>query len=520
MINIIRQPDDIRFVTEQGRDAGDCRLNFDFYPNMINMTLSANETHPKLVILRWNGECRGRVSVFGDAWERAYGDLCFHGIDPDRDMPWYFLVKNEEDQSVTGYGVMTLPDAMVSWRFDDHGVTLTLDTRCGGKGVKLGGRTLNLCTVVSSCYHGLSAFEACHFFCKLMSPLPLLPKKPLYGGNNWYYAYGHSSYEEIINDARLQAELAEGLENRPFMVIDDGWQINSCAGPWEVNDRFVDMKKIADEFKAMGVRPGIWVRYLRDERETIPEGWRLNKRSLPADHPDFHRLNLDPSVPEVLDFIAADTQKLTKEWGYELIKHDFSTIDMFGKWGFERGRLITEDGWSFADTSKTSAEIVKNFYKRILDAAEGRAMILGCNCIGHLAAGLVHANRTGDDTSGTDWSRTRKMGVNTLAFRLCQNNTFYAADADCVGIIPGRIAPALNMQWAELLARSASPFFISCAYGSLGGEELEKMKELYAISSKAYDKMEVLDLEYNRYPSKYLINGKTVEFDWYTGENK
>ena len=43
-------------------------------------------------------------------------------------------------------------------------------------------------------------------------------------------------------------------------------------------------------------------------------------------------------------------------------------------------------------------------------------------------------NRTGDDTSGRIWERTKRMGVNTLAFRLPQHNTFYHIDADCVGI--------------------------------------------------------------------------------------
>ena len=38
-------------------------------------------------------------------------------------------------------------------------------------------------------------------------------------------------------------------------------------------------------------------------------------------------------------------------------------------------------------------------------------------------------NRTGDDTSGRIWERTRRMGVNTLAFRLPQHNAFYHIDA-------------------------------------------------------------------------------------------
>ena len=96
--------------------------------------------------------------------------------------------------------------------------------------------------------------------------------------------------------------------------------------------------------------------------------------------------------------------------------------------------LVTEDGWHFYDRHRTSAEIVKDFYEAIYNAAKPyNTLILGCNTIGHLGAGLMQLNRTGDDTSGLNWERTRCMGVNTLAFSLPRHGTFYHIDADCVG---------------------------------------------------------------------------------------
>lgn len=62
------------------------------------------------------------------------------------------------------------------------------------------------------------------------------------------------------------------------------------------------------------------------------------------------------------------------------------------------------------------------------------ALILGCNTIGHLGAGYMHINRTVDDTSGKCWERTRRIGINSLAFRLSQHRKFYEIDTDCVGI--------------------------------------------------------------------------------------
>ena len=129
---------------------------------------------------------------------------------------------------------------------------------------------------------------------------------------------------------------------------------------------------------------------------------------------------LDPSNPQALEYIKRDVKRIC-DWGYTLIKHDFSTFDLFGRWGFEMNPLVTKDGWHFYDESMTSAEVVKLLYKAILEASkETNTIILGCNAIGHLGAGLMHMNRTGDDTSGLNWERTRSMGINTLAF-VCHN---------------------------------------------------------------------------------------------------
>ena len=86
--------------------------------------------------------------------------------------------------------------------------------------------------------------------------------------------------------------------------------------------------------------------------------------------------------------------------------------------------------------------------------------MLGCNVVGHLAAGLVHAQRTGDDTSGRGWERTRRMGVNTLAFRLAYHRRFCTLDADCVANTP-LTDWSKNRQFLDLIARSGTALFVS-----------------------------------------------------------
>lgn len=97
-------------------------------------------------------------------------------------------------------------------------------------------------------------------------------------------------------------------------------------------------------------------------------------------------------MPEVLEHIAQDIRQLGG-WGYELIKHDFSTYDIFGCWGFEMGTRLTNGSWRFHDHTKTTAELIVRFYEVIHEAAKREdrqdVLILGCNCIGHLGAGLM-----------------------------------------------------------------------------------------------------------------------------------
>ena len=110
------------------------------------------------------------------------------------------------------------------------------------------------------------------------------------------------------------------------------------------------------------------------------------------------------------------------DWGYRLSKYDFTTYDIFGKWGFHLAPKSSLNGLRFQDNTKTNAELIRKLYETIYHAATPDTIILGCNCIGHLGVGTMHVYRTGDDTSGKNWERTRKMGVNTLAFRLPQHN--------------------------------------------------------------------------------------------------
>ncbi len=149
------------------------------------------------------------------------------------------------------------------------------------------------------------------------------------------------------------------------------------------------------------------------------------------------------------------------------------------------GASPTRPGWSFGDRTRTNAEILLALYQSIRAAAGDKTLLLGCNTVGHLGAGIFELQRTGDDTSGRQWERTRRMGVNTLAFRLPQNRTFFVIDADCVGITRD-ISWELNRQWMDLLARSGSALFLSPSPDAIGppnSDQRRAITEAFSIAA-------------------------------------
>lgn len=475
--------------------------------------LTAQTSKVKWIKLRWNNLSWDKnVRFLGDAWERGYGDMEWKGMNPNRFMPWYFCAKSEA-KSVC-YGVKVRPSAMCFWQVDSLGMTLFLDVRCGGSGVNLKGRVIKLADVIACEMRDCTSFEAMQEFCGQMCEDPILPKYPVYGSNNWYYAYGKSSESEILADCDYILNLTKDIENKPYMVIDDCWQehhrLNEYnGGPWtKGNEKFPDMKALADKLVQKGVRPGIWVRLLLNEDENIKNEWRLS-----------HNNCIDPTNPEALNYIKEDIKRICN-WGYTLIKHDFSTFDLFGKWGFQMSPLVTDDGWHFYDDSLTSAEVVKLLYKAILDASveasNGETLILGCNTIGHLGAGYMHINRTGDDTSGVIWERTRFMGVNTLAFRLPQHGKFYEIDADCVGI-DGGISWSMNKQWADVLAKSGTPLFISVRPNILDETEKQELHEILKVASKQEHHVIPVDWEETTCPEHWQDKDHDIDckYQWF-----
>lgn len=456
--------------------------------------------------LRWQHSFAGTRLLLGDAWERGYGDLEWRCFVPDRVMPWYVAVW--DGTRTDAYGVRTGAGAFCFWQVDPGGISLWADVRSGGAPLALDARELHVCEVTNRPGQaGETPFAAIHAFCRQLCPGPRLPQEPVYGSNDWYWAYGTNSAASVLTDTRNTVDLAPGGSNRPCVVIDDGWQPDRGAskqptGTWDHgNERFPDLPGLAAEMRRLGARPGIWIRPLLAPPDA-PDAWRLPRE----------RTVLDPTVPDTIAKVAADIGRL-RAWGFELIKHDYSTFDVFGRWGFQMGAALTRTGWTFAEgPRRTTAEVLASLYDAIR-AAAGDALIIGCNTVSHLSAGRFELCRIGDDTSGTDWSRTRRMGVNTLAFRAAQHGAFYAADPDCVGVTTA-IPWADNRRWLDLVARSGTALFTSLAPDALGAEQRRDLRAAFALAARTQPLGEPLDWQETTWPTRWRLMGEARAYDW------
>ena len=204
----------------------------------------------------------------------------------------------------------------------------------GGNGVVLGQRTLKAATIrVVAGAREQGTFAVAKSLCTVLAEDAVVPAtrgglslRAIYGSNDWYYAYGRNTQEGILRDADLMRSLAPSGEVKPFTVVDDGYQDVA---------RFPSMARLAEEIRGRGVVPGVWIRPLR-AAENTPEGLLLPAGRWRARAGETAPPAYDPTIPEGMKAVT-DVAAEARGWGYELIKHDFTTFELLGQWGSQMG---------------------------------------------------------------------------------------------------------------------------------------------------------------------------------------
>ena len=523
MVSILRQPNFVYGATEASpfrfeEDlTNDVKYEYKVDGNSAKVIVYPSGSPVKYLKLRFSGDLQKVDKVFGDQWERvgirAY--LEWRSVMASRILPWYcYLI---EEGKMSCYGVKTGADCFAFFQVDTDGITLFLDLCCGADGTDLQAPLLACEVVELFGEKGEDCYQVACKFAKRMCENPVLPKQPIFGVNNWYWAYGDISHDIVMEETEQLIKLTKGCKHRPYMIIDDGWEKNRVigltgengvyiGGEWEPNERFGDMRKTAEGIRAKGAKPGIWFRPLLT-REDLPEEVKLCQAS--------GGTVLDPSHPFTLEKVEQIARTFV-EWGFELIKHDFTTIEATGIVSLSSEQIdygICKADRHYFDRTKTTATILKNLYKAIQKGA-GDSEVIGCNTISHLTAGIHSTYRIGNDTSGRAFEWTRRDGINSL-MRLPLNNVFYNADPDCAPFTE-RVKFEANLDFLEMCALTGMTTLASIKPGFLSEEQMKEVNRVFLIADADKDRYGLLDFDKNAFPERFIsADGKTEKrYNW------
>lgn len=520
MISLMRQPDAVYGATEktpfrfEEYRLNDVEYSYEVSEKSAKVTVFPSGTPVKYLKLRFNGDLSKADRVYGDQWERAglKAYLEWRSVMACRVLPWFCYVMAGEETSC--YGVKTGADCFAFFQVDTSGITLFLNLCSGNNGTDLS-EPLLACEVVElHAPTGADVYKTAAEFAKMTCDVPVLPKTPVFGVNNWYWAYGDISYESVLRETDYLMQMTSGCKNAPYMIIDDGWQKhrifgagNYIGGEWEPNDRFKNMRKTADAIHSKGAKAGIWFRPL------------LTREDVPAEAVLCEECGgkiLDPSHPFTLEKVYSDAKKLS-DWGFDLIKHDFTTADaVIGQKTLTsecHDYAITAENRKYFNGKKTTAVILKDLYRAIQSGA-GEKEVIACNAVGHLSAGIHSLYRIGNDTSGRSFEWTRRDGINSV-MRLPLNNAFYNADPDCAAFTDMVPAKA-NLDFLEMCAITGMTTLASVTPGILSDTEMRRINDIFKIADEGKGNFGIKDYEKTANPERFVsADGQTEKhFDW------
>jgi hypothetical protein len=456
------------------------------------------------------------VTLLTDEWERCYGASEAKALKSEREFlsAWdihLFEARSNLNFTASFYEV---PNAKLSFsirRYNDStdvDLTVKADTHSGRRGVLVNsGETITVSELVLLLVRG-SPFAALEHYAELIARRNGVrpPVKIPIGWADWYFAYGTTDEEEALKNLDFVAgELKDfGVE---YFEIDSAWQLGVettpppdnvvAGGPWTPNSKFPHgMKWFANRIREKGLKPGIWVRPFQ-MIDDAPER---------KAHPDWfnEKGQMDFSNPAVRQWVRNLFTMLVDDWGYEYIKFDFPSFDLFNEWGpklFEEHSARAE----LYDQTKTNIQAYRESLNVMRESTAGKALLLACNSVMPPTLGLADSFRIGDDVG--DWSRTFKYGVKSVSARYYTNGVYWANDPDCLVVREPFTLEQARM-WTSLIALSGGVVFISEKVYALPPERLEIIKKVLptvANEGESYSFGRPIDLLGSQVPEIWLL---------------
>jgi hypothetical protein len=431
----------------------------------------------------------GDIRALTDSWERCYGDCSVVRVDARTSIhsAWDLHLFDRQGARAFSVSYLDIPNAKIHIDLNgreggaDLDLSVRMDLHAGANGLRLApGEEYDPGAMMLRCGEGPANawLEAYADMIARHNNLPVPGPVPT-GWVDWYFSFAKTTEEDILRNLDFIArELKDfGLM---YVQIDSGWQLgvetspaphNTVAGgPWTENAKFArGMKWFADQIRARGLLPGLWVRPFQ-YIEGAPE------RTI---HPDWfnRRGQMDLTHPEVQAVVRDVFRKIVHEWGYAYIKYDFVAFDYFGEFGPKASRDVVAIGEP-RDQSRTGIQAYRETMQEIRTAVGSGAGILACNSIMPATLGAADAYRIGDDVG--NWERTFRYGVGSVGPRYFTNGTFWSNDPDCL-LVREPFTQEQAQMWGSLVALSGGVVFISENLAALPSERLSIIKKCLPV---------------------------------------
>lgn len=301
----------------------------------------------------------------------------------------------------------------------------------------------------------------------------------------WYY-YGGKITPDTLRDN--MATLNSHQKDLPvkYIQIDDGWY--DCWGSWLPNEKFSDIKSLADEIKARGFLPGIWL---------APFGCNVNAKIF-KEHPDWfvkrpngevwREPSIDYTNPEAREYMAGVFRRISYEWGFRYIKMDIIS-----------GTIAPGVHHDPNATALSNFRLgLKTFRENVTDDT----FLLACTAPLGGACGLVNGMRV----SGDVFERWESLLIvfNSVLKSYYYHRNYYLNDADCLIIRKKenedkecwRLCTRTDDEirtYVTAMAASGGILMLSDKLPNLSENQLRLISKLFPLNQEAALPLDIMD---------------------------
>lgn len=314
---------------------------------------------------------------------------------------------------------------------------------------------------------------------------PRIERENPSGFCTWYYYAGNITPDTLRQNMAVLDAHRDDIPVK-YIQIDDGWY--DCWGSWQNNDKFPDMKALADEIKSHGYLPGIWL---------APFGCHGGAQ-LFGDHPDYfvqfrdggawRELSLDFTNPEVREYMAAVFRRLSFEWGFRYIKMDIIS-----------GTLAPG---VHHDPEATALENYKLALRTFRENVTEDTFLLACTAPLGPACGLVDGMRVSCDVFER-WESLLDV-FNAVLKRWYYHRRYFLCDADCLIIRKAenedeecwRLCTRTDNEirtYVTAMAASGGILMLSDKLPNLSDSQLALISKLFPVNQNAARPLDLAD---------------------------